>query len=142
MAQLKSAQAGGQTTQKVLSVLLVVFLLSVLTGVAPVPQVHVVKTVVITVLLLVVFLISIAGEQSHHKRMEKQNLQSYAQSHPGHVSQGRLSCHACNSPHTEARQLAGVDNYKAQMCKNCGNVLFYTPAASRESALAAPLSRT
>jgi Na+(H+)/acetate symporter ActP len=142
MAQLKSVQAGGQSTQKILSVLLVVFLLAVLTGMVPVPEVHVVKTVVITVLLLVVFLISMAGEQGHHKRFEKQNLQSYAQQHPGHASQGRLSCHACSSPNTESRQLVGVQDYKAQMCKQCGTVLYYTRATSNDSRINASSSRT
>ena len=113
------------SSQKLLSLALVGFLLAVLSGVVAIPPEHVLKVVLITALLLGVTLIAMAGEQSRASRFDKLDAQAYARLYPGHVRNGQVSCQACNSQAIQERAILHAPDYKALMCGQCNSLLYY-----------------
>jgi hypothetical protein len=113
------------TSQKLLSLALIGFLFAVFTGLVAIPPEHTLKVVLITVVLLGVTLIYVAGEQNRASRFDKLDAQAYARRYPSHVRNGQLSCQACNSQSIQERGILDAPSYKALMCAQCNNLLFY-----------------
>lgn len=113
------------SSQKWLSLVLLGVLFAVLSGLLVIPPEHVLKVVLVTALLLVLTLVSMAGEQSRASRFDKLDAQAYARRHPNHARDGKFSCQACNSQAIQERGILDAPEYKALMCAQCNSLLFY-----------------
>lgn len=113
------------SSQKWLSLGLLGVLFAVLSGLLAIPPEHVLKVVLVTALLLVLTLVSMAGEQSRASRFDKLNAQAYAQRYPAHVRNGHLSCQACHSEAIQERDIHDAPEVKALMCGQCNTLLYY-----------------